>query len=303
MRITTLLLAAITAISLGACRAVPPGGQSETSETPSTTAAPLPLDILKAASEKWDTATGMDAQMKLDISQSSQGVTVDIGAEGNLKLAIIQSKPQMQMDFAMTALGETAIFSVYLDSEYVYINTPGMKIKTPIEQEASGENPFDALNKMESADLAEIEKYLLNPSVKEEDGCQIVTFTISGDHLNGATKDQLDNSLGDFGITLPDNGEDSGHTETTFSDIHFTCVINADGYLDTINMDMTMTMEIDGTSPLNPESTTEITSTTTLSMEIKANNPGKEVIITPPADLDTYIEASQELNWNGLEAA
>lgn len=303
-RINALLLAAAIAFSMSACRNTSSGIEPGGSEPTATTAAPTPLDILKTANQSWGEDAGIDADVTAAISQSAQGVTMDIGLEGNVKVDVTEGKPQMAMDMSMTMLGETVNLSVYVDSEYAYINAAGVKTKSPVGDTDSGENPFEELEKM---DLSDLEKLLLDSSVTEENGRQKLSFTISGSSLIEKAKDLLGGKLEDLGGFLPVDDPDVSGMNMECSDILLTCEINADGYFDTLAADMAIIMKGEGESALDPASKTEINAKTSINFQMKFNNPGQKVTVTPPADLDEYTEEPEipedtELYWEAMEA-
>lgn len=291
-RISALLLATAIAVSMSACRNASSGIEPGGSEPTATTAAPTPLDILKTANQSWGEDAGIDADVTATLSQSAQGVTMDIGLEGNVKVDVTEGKPQMAMDMSLAMLGETMNLSVYMDSEYTYTNAAGVKTKSPVGDTDSGENPFEELEKMELSDL---EKLLLDSSVAEENGRRKLSFTISGSSLIEQAKELLGGKLEELGGSLSMNGLDASGMNMECSDIILTCEINADGYLDTVAADMALIMKGEGESALDPASKTEINAKTSLHFQMKLNNPGQKVTVTPPADLDEYTESSQIL--------
>lgn len=288
-KIGALLLTAAMAVSMSACRNASPGLQPESSETP-TTAAPTPLEILKTADQTWSDDMGMDADLTATLSVSSKGVTMEMGLEGNVKAVMVDEKPQLLLEMAVTVLGETAAFSAYIDSEYAYMSTPDGKQKTPIGGVESGENPFD---EMGDIDLSDLEKLLLDSSVTEENGRRKLSFTISGSSLTDKVKELMNGKLGELGVSLPDSGIDALAVNMECSDILLTCEINSESYIETLAADIALIIKGEEASALDPTSKTEVSSKISMGFQMKMNNPGQKVTITPPADLDEYEEAPQ----------
>ena len=293
-----LLLTAAMVLSLTACGAIIPRNQPDSSNSPAsseppiTTAAPVPLDILKTAWEKWDMDTGdMDIQAKL--SQSSQGVTVDIGLGGNVKVMSEQGSNQCLADLVITAMGENISVSLYMDDSYTYVNMLGMKIKSALEDSDDQDGLLDKLDGMTLSELGEMDKYLLDSSAEEKDGRQLLSFTISGSGLTEEMGDLLAGGLEEFGVSLPSDILDSDSMHTEISDILLKTEINPEGLLDKITLDTAVVMTGNTSSSLNLESQIEVVIKTALDIEMKFNNPGQTVVITPPDDLDTYVDASE----------
>ncbi len=69
----------------------------------------------------------------------------------------------------------------------------------------------------------------------------------------------------------------------SFEDIKIKLTVNKDGYLSEYDLSFVMNMSMSMMG-------TEVLAKITTDCPIVINNPGKEVIVTPPEDLDSYVE-------------
>lgn len=233
----TLLLAAVTVLSLAAC-----GSAKD------------PKAIYDDASKKTSELTSMDVDSVVNMQMVQGGKTIDIKMNLNMKMAGINTENLKYQAQGTTDIGEQSIdISMYYENGYYYMSSMGQKIKYAMD--------LDAMMKQikQTTEGASMDSsYLKEITAKKENGNQILTFTVDAEKMDAYVQDimgQMGTDLEGVTYTIKDaSGEATVSEEGYFinSKINMSLEMNSQG--ETISM----VMDTDSTYN-NPGQDVEVT--------------------------------------------
>lgn len=233
----TLLLAAVTVLSLAAC-----GSAKD------------PKAIYDDASKKTSELTSMDVDSVVNMQMVQGGKTTDIKMNLNMKMAGINTENLKYQAQGTTDIGEQSIdISMYYENGYYYMSSMGQKIKYAMD--------LDAMMKQikQTTEGASMDSsYLKEITAKKENGNQILTFTVDAEKMDAYVQDimgQMGTDLEGVTYTIKDaSGEVTVSEEGYFinSKINMSLEMNSQG--ETISM----VMDTDSTYN-NPGQDVEVT--------------------------------------------
>ena len=247
----SVLLTAILVLCLAGC-----GGEKKDAKT-----------ILNDAMQKAQESADMDLTIDMDMDMTAAGesmameMQMDVKVQDNNKETM---KMEMPMSLNMPGQGVSMDMNLYYADGYYYMDMMGMKIKT-------------------SMDLAEIQKSLEGSTgmvnigiegmkeleMEEKDGTYIINFVGDTEKMADYMDSVMTTMESMYGI------EDS---DVKLEEMKGTITVNKEGYITEQNVEMTMTMVVEGEE-------TECS----LVMNAVYNNPGEAVTVELP-DLSEYEE-------------
>ena len=206
---------------------------------------------------------GYTMDMKMEMKMSLAGQSMDIPIESKV---IYSQKSEKQIEMKMTqktsVMGQTMDSTVYYKDGFVYTETAGQKVKmaTPMESLING------------VSSPEIEKDAIkDSSVEKVSGGTKIKLTIDGKSLDSMVNQVLQ-SMAAAGAS-----EDS----MSFGDAKFSGVVDSDGMLSEMSMEMTYAIEIEGEK-----------SEGNIKLTMKNIKFGDQTVDFPK-DLDTYQDMSE----------
>lgn len=218
------------------------------------------IDAVKKQSELKDMHTISDVEMNV----SAMGVSMPVTMTMDM-LAKNSGQPdmQMQLDMSMDMMGMALDLGSYYADGWMYMDILDTKVKT--------ETPIDdAMDQQMQLDLSGLDTENLVELTMEdgEEGAKVLHFTVDGQLLT--------DSLSQITTQM---GQDISSTELGVCDI--TLTVGKDGYFHQMDCTMPVTIET-GDTPMEMEMT----------MSTQFVDPGQPVEITPPTDLDSYMEST-----------
>ena len=252
--IWTTTLLALSMLCLGGC------GKELTAE-----------EVLTKANEKQKTVTSMDADATMDMSMEIAGQSIEYDADLNIKANNLNSADLvMAMDMNMSILGEEMVMQGYYQDGYYYVDGMGEKVKMEMDiteaQEMMSQNSAFSEIPMEAYKSLEM---------TEENGMRVLTYVADGSMLtelvDSLTGGMMGNTLGDL--------EDM---DMTLGDVSGQLTVDDDFNIVAQTMKMDMSVNIEG-----------MEMSASVDMDMTINNPGEEVVIETPTDLDAYEEVEE----------
>ncbi|MDC7291528.1 hypothetical protein NXH76_27495 [Blautia schinkii] len=225
-----------------------------------------PFTVYEEAAVKTSELKSIASTAKLNMKLSAQGQSIEIGMDMDMKI-LNPNGDDMQADIAMDMdmLGQNISMNSYYKDGYYYTATGDSKVKYIMDikemQEQIAANSVQTGLKKE--DFKEI-------SMEKKDKDSLITFTINGETMSNV----VDSAMGALSDMLA--GSDM---EMKIGDIPGTATVNKDNYISAMTMKMPLTMTISGQEM-----------TMDLDMDITYTDPGKDVTVEFPDDLDTYEE-------------
>ena len=143
---------------------------------PEETKAKTTFEIINEALQKMESLESMDAQLKMEMNMSSEGITMSIPMTIKMKAKDLKTeKPILSMVISMSMLGQNIDMELYQEDQWAYMVMGDLKYKASAKQ-MEGE-----FNYVEDADnmLQQIPEELLKDVqlTQAEDGSQTVTVT------------------------------------------------------------------------------------------------------------------------------
>lgn len=239
----------------------------------------------KTAFEKTDNLESIDMTMKMDLGMDTQGLSMEIPITLDMKGIQKDGKiEKMTEDMSMEFMGQKMNTSIYTDGKYIYTQSEDIKIKTPYDIDSEDIKKADV--KFNSIVTEFKEEDLKDATVEKKDGITKVSFTVSGDAIKSTINSLSESLLGEMMATSQE-GSDSGLEDITISDTKVSFSINSDEYIVNYSIDTNITTKIEET---------ETDAKISLKLDLTVNNPGKEVKIDEPADLDEYVTEEEYMN-------
>lgn len=228
-----------------------------------------PYTVYTEATQKTSELTSMESTSETTISLAAEeaGLNMDIDMNMDIKISGIGSDSVLaDIDMTIDMMGESTSVKSYYKDGYYYYGDSSNGVKYPMDIEELESQILSASTQaLNEEDFKEI-------SMEKKDKEYLLTYTINGDSMNEIL-DSLLSSVPDL-ASLTDLG-----MELEMSDVSGTSTVNKDGYFTKAVLTIPMSMDIAGQS---------------LSLEITNSNtyvdPGKEVTVELPDDLDSYQE-------------
>ena len=223
-----------------------------------------PLELYTQASEKsrelQDMEMTIDMQMKLMQGEES----LDIGSKMDMKIKGNGTDTMEYYTDSVTTLMEQEISStMFYKDGYYYMDTMGQKYKYAYDVQQLMEQVEESI----SASAPEISG-IQNIAAEEKDGTTILTFDVDPSQMNA----YVENALGALGDA------------SQIQKVSGTCTVGSEGYFTTTDLNMSFSMDIQGTAV-----DVEATAASSIS------NVGDQVTISYPEDLNEYTEVDASL--------
>lgn len=283
-RIGAASLAAVLLLSLAGCSGTPDQGGTSSAATTTTAAKPDAWALFKTAAEKSGALTSVNADYTVKVKVEVEGSAIATNISGNVKSSGEGDARKAAVTGTMEMLGQSVPMASYYADGFSYAETLGMKIKTPVSYEDfAGEAGYSF------ADTDEMnETDFKSAAVTEENGLTKIALPMSealAKKLAGTAAESAAEGLG----------------ETKFTDFKAVFVIDAAGYLSEMTVDCTASVTMDLSDPTGSgdESAAQQEMTMVINMAMKYVNPGEEVTVTLPENLDEYEDMG---DLSGLDA-
>lgn len=277
-------MAAVLLLSLAGCSGTPDQGGTSSAATTTTAAKPDAWALFKTAAEKSGALTSVNADYTVKVKVEVEGSAIATNISGNVKSSGEGDARKAAVTGTMEMLGQSVPMASYYADGFSYAETLGMKIKTPVSYEDfAGEAGYSF------ADTDEMnETDFKSAAVTEENGLTKIALPMSealAKKLAGTAAESAAEGLG----------------ETKFTDFKAVFVIDAAGYLSEMTVDCTASATMDLSDPTGSgdESAAQQEMTMVINMAMKYVNPGEEVTVTLPENLDEYEDMG---DLSGLDA-
>ena len=266
-------MAAVLLLSLFGCSGAPDQDGNSSATTTTTAAKPDAWALFKTAAEKSGALTSVNADYTVKVKVEVEGSAIATNISGNVKSSGEGDARKAAVTGTMEMLGQSVPMASYYADGFSYAETLGMKIKTPVSYEDfAGEAGYSF------ADTDEMnETDFKSAAVTEENGLTKIALPMSealAKKLAGTAAESAAEGLG----------------ETKFTDFKAVFVIDAAGYLSEMTVDCTASVTMDLSDPTGSgdESAAQQEMTMVINMAMKYVNPGEEVTVTLPENLDEY---------------
>ncbi|MEZ4357349.1 MAG: DUF6612 family protein [Eubacteriales bacterium] len=222
-------------------------------------------EVYSTGIEKFNQLDSLDMIVDVNMDMELNGETLKIPMNMILKSKSLNSDPEYLVNTSMTILDTETTSQVYYKGGYVYLSASKNKYKQEMSLDDM-KNNYAVVN-VDLFDKELLEKARLT---KTEHGSTI-TLSLSGEKI----EDKLTSMFFNMDTLLENFG---GISSFKFGNLSATLSYNTEGYLtsEVIKYDISCTAD---NTPLNAN----------VKCAFNINNPGKEVTITPPDDLDSYI--------------
>lgn len=264
--LSLMLLGSLTACQKDEAEKV---GQEGAAKAEDTAKELDPLELYTQASEKsrelQDMEMTIDMQMKLMQGEES----LDIGSKMDMKIKGNGTDTMEYYTDSVTTLIEQEISStMFYKDGYYYMDTMGQKYKYAYDVQQLMAQVEESI----SASAPEISG-IQNIAAEEKDGTTILTFDVDPSQMNA----YVENALGALG-----DASQTGSVE--IQKVSGTCTVGSEGYFTTTDLNMSFSMDIQGTAV-----DVEATAASSIS------NVGDQVTISYPEDLNEYTEVDASL--------
>ncbi|MEF2879700.1 MAG: DUF6612 family protein [Blautia sp.] len=264
--LSLMLLGSLTACQKDEAEKV---GQEGAAKAEDTAKELDPLELYTQASEKsrelQDMEMTIDMQMKLMQGEES----LDIGSKMDMKIKGNGTDTMEYYTDSVTTLMEQEISStMFYKDGYYYMDTMGQKYKYAYDVQQLMAQVEESI----SASAPEISG-IQNIAAEEKDGTTILTFDVDPSQMNA----YVENALGALG-----DASQTGSVE--IQKVSGTCTVGSEGYFTTTDLNMSFSMDIQGTAV-----DVEATAASSIS------NVGDQVTISYPEDLNEYTEVDASL--------
>ncbi len=225
-----------------------------------------PYTVYEEASKKSSALESMELNSDMDMTLSAAGQSMDISSSTKAKMSGVNSENMLaDMDVTLETGGQSMTMKSYYKDGYYFTESGGQKIKYAMDlAQMQSQLESSALKTdLKKEDFKEI-------SMEKKDKDYVITFNLSGETMSSLVDSTL-SSLGDF--------LNSADLKMEIADIAGTATVNKDGYFSDMTMKMPLTITIQDQEM-------------TMDMNLSATyvNPGKEVTVEIPDNLDDYLE-------------
>ncbi len=268
--------ALLMTLSMAACGTDAPSSQ-ESSSTPSTTAAPQPYALYKAAVDKQAAMTACHALMDVKVTVQMPGMTTDTTVSADMKMMTENGQPKANVAMNLTMLGSEQKYDAYLEGDTVYLS-----------MDMQGETVKYKMSQTEAAETGSMPTEMSFPELTEESLKNAVVTTVNGTTTITGTlpastlKTVMEDLLKQFGEDPTENADEGEDIVPVFSDMELAVCIDKDGNMTECSYKFDFSVTADGTE-----------TKTVLDVTIKIPDPAETVTVTAPADLDSYADFSE----------
>lgn len=210
----------------------------------------------------------VDASLKMEMKMSADGMDMTIPVVADIKAKGLKSdSPIVSTVMTMSMMGEELKMEMYQENDWVYITEDGIGYKMSAAEMGSDYDYAGDMKDMLKTlpdDLVKSAK-----SEKAEDGTTTYTINMSGEKFTEIFGDFLSGVNEDSGVI----GEDVKLSDVTVK------ITTANDYVSVYDISFIMDVTVE-----------DVASKLEVKASITYNNPGKEVVITPPADYQSFEE-------------
>ncbi len=232
------------------------------------------LEVYNSALAKNEELTSVDLNMKLDMDMVVGEEKMTINSNSAIKLENPESNLKMDMKMDMNLSGiadagaapEQITIQAYYSDGFYYMDMLGMKVKQAMDLEAISAQT-ENLAGMEPLP----EEILKDIKLEQSGDYQTLTFTGNGEALTEYIMGYM-GQMKDF-VNI---GDSQGITIKEVSGVLY---VNKEGYIDRQEMNISMNVTVEGESV-----------DMDMKMDMIYNQPGKQVTVELPDDLDQYVE-------------
>lgn len=253
-----------TGMVLAGCESEADKSKANKSEAGKTSVAA----VINNAIKKSYNLDSISAVMKMEMNMKMQGMDLSIPLTANIKAKNVNGDDIIAyIDMKMSMLGQEAVMQMYQEGGWTYMVMQDVKYKSKTD-EMQGQ--MDYATSVKDI-LQEIPEELLKDVkiVKGEGGRQTVTISVSGDKFTELYGDVIDSVNSTNGV---------GDAEVKVSNAVIK-ITEVDGFVLEYDLDFSMDMEIEGVS-----------ASTEVKMSLTFDEPGKDVVITPPEGYQDFEE-------------
>lgn len=233
------------------------------------------LEVYNSAMAKNEELTSLDLNMKLDMDMMVGEEKVSVTSDSAIKMenpAGSNLKMDMKMDMSFSGIGDAAatpeqmtMQAYYSDGVY-YIDMMGMKIKQAMDLEAINAQT-ESLSGIEPLP----EELLKEIKLDQSGDYQTLSFTGNGEAMTEYIMGYM-GQMKDF-VNMSDS------QSITIKEVSGVLYVNKEGYIDRQEMNISMNVTVEGESV-----------DMDMKMDMIYNQPGKQVTVQLPDDLDQYVE-------------
>lgn len=236
-----------------------------------------PFTVYEEAAAKTSELKSVASTAKMNMKLSAQDQSIEIGMDMDMKI-LSPNGNDMQADIAMNMdmLGQNITMNSYFKDGYYYTATGDSKVKYIMDIKEMREQI--AANSVQTGLKKEDFKEI---SMEKKDKDYLFTFTINGETMSNV----VDSAMGALSDMMA-----GSNMEMKIGDIPGTATVNKDNYISAMTMKMPLTMTVAGQEMKMD-----------LDMDITYIDPGKEVTVDFPDDLDTYEEIDMSAGALGNE--
>ncbi|MEL7622419.1 MAG: DUF6612 family protein [Clostridiales bacterium] len=233
------------------------------------------LEVYNSALAKNEELTSLDLNMKLDMDMVIGEEKVTIASDSAIKMenpAGSNLKMDMKMDMSLSGIADGAAtpeqitMQTYYSDGFYYMNMMGMKVKQAMDLEtinAQAEN----MTGMEPLP----EEILKDIKLEQSGDYQILSFTGNGEIMTEYIMSYM-GQMKDF-VNMSDS------QSIAIKEVSGVFYVNKEGYIDRQEMNIAMNVTVEGES-----------ADMDMKLDIIYNQPGKQVTVQLPDDLDQYQE-------------
>lgn len=236
-----------------------------------------PKTALANATAKTSELASYESNAKINMKVSVSGVSMDIPIDANVKYSKKDDAIQMSTDMALELMGMQMEMNMYYADGVMYTDAMGQKLKTAMDLEELSKTSASVVP-MESDMITELKTEKVDAGTK-------YTPTIDDTKMS-----EFANTVMKKAQTGAGEAADLDALENTdFSNVQTYVIVNADGYAveQWVSMDIVAKAEM-------PDATGETAETEikmTIEMTNNIVNPGQEVTVTAPENLEDYQSA------------
>ena len=264
--LSLMLLGSLTACQKGEAEKA---GQEGAAKAEDTAKELDPLELYTQASEKSRELQDMEMTIDMQVKLMHGEESLDIGSKMDMKIKGNGTDTMEYYTDSVTTLMEQEISStMFYKDGYYYMDTMGQKYKYAYDVQQLMEQVEESI----SASAPEING-IQNIAAEEKDGTTILTFDVDPSQMNA----YVENALGALG-----DASQTGSVE--IQKVSGTCTVGSEGYFTTTDLNMSFSMDIQGTAV-----DVEATAASSIS------NVGDQVTISYPEDLNEYTEVDASL--------
>ena len=241
--------------------------------------------LVKSAVEKTQALDSCQLDMDLTIKTSLLGMEMEVPMNYKMKMAGLKSGDvRADGSIKMSAFGETADIGVYVDKQYVYVNTGEQKFK--VKADATEAATYNVINTYDDMIQALPEDVLKDVTIQKADnGTRTVSVQLSEEKFNEVYK-KFVSDVAEGALSI----EETDSLNMKFANIALDISVNKDGYISEYKIAFDMDIKI-GAEGLN------YTQTVNISSDCRYIDPGKDVTVEAPdsSEYDEYLDFINDL--------